>query len=209
MHMSDQIEEYVKAYVGLSMTSKIGQLIISLQDANYSSISFVVGRTGFPNVVRNDAKLGDAVLFETPDDGIVEVRFFHHQKINEPVFRIERVSPTKGIVGGLILSDLQNAPFDQSEIARIGQSISAIKEEVGQRHDLMRGEQIEFLANKLDELAAAATRMGRRDWINLAVGVLTNTIFGAALSSDAAKFLFQAAGAALSWLWGNTLQFIP
>jgi hypothetical protein len=67
---------------------------------------------------------------------------------------------------------------------------------------------MEFLGRKLDDLAAAATRMGRKDWINLAVGMLTNTIVGAALNPDAAKLLFQAAGAALSWLWGSTLHLL-
>jgi hypothetical protein len=207
--MNDETEEYVKAYVGLSFASRIGHVIISLRDADFSSISFVVGRTGFPNVVCNDAKLGDAVLFETPDDGIVEIRFHHHQEITKPVFRIARVAPAKGIAGGLLTADPQNTAFDQVEIARIGESISAVKQEVSQRTDLMRTEQIEFLGRKLDDLAAATARMGRRDWINLAVGILTNTIVGAALSSDAAKFLLRAAGAALSWLWGNTLQLMP
>src|SRR5690242_1970377 len=191
-------EEYVRTHVGLSFISKIGKLIISVQETDSSTVSFVVGRTGFPNVVCRDAKLGEVVLFETPDDGIVEVRFYHHQTCGEPVFRIARIAPAKGITGGLLDIDPQNTLFEQGEIARIGESLETVKEAVRQRSDLVRPEQMEFLGRKLDDLAAAATRMGRKDWINLAVGMLTNTIVGAALNPDAAKLLFQAAGAALS-----------
>jgi hypothetical protein len=207
--MSQDNEEYVRTHVGISSTSKIGKLIISVQETGYWTVSFVIGRTGFPNVICGNAKVGEAVLFETPDDGIVEVRFYHHQKRDEPVFRIARVAPAQGITGGLLEIDPHNAPFDQAEIARIGECIETVKTAVRQRSDLVRPEQMEFLGRKLDDMAAAATRMGRKDWINLAVGMLTNTIVGAALNPDAAKLLFRAAGAALSWVWGSTLRLLP
>jgi hypothetical protein len=209
--MSDDNEEYIRGHLGFSFSVKLGQLIVSVQDSSpvFRTISFVVGRTGFPNVVCRDAKIGAAVLFETPDDGIVEVRFYHFQDPMNPVFRIARVTPAGGITGGLVDADPQNTPFTQAEIARIQECLETVKETVRQRNDLLRPEQMAFLGRKLDDLAAAAHRMGRKDWINLAVGILTNTIVGAALSSDAAKFLFRAAGAALSWLWGNALQLFP
>ncbi len=207
--MNQDNEEYVRAFVGLSFTSNIGKIIVSVQKIDSSTVSFVVGRTGFPNVVCRNAKVGEAVLFETPDDGIIEVRFYHHQIRDEPVFRIAHVAPARGITGGLLDTDPQNTSFEQAEIARIGECMETVKEAVRQRSDLVRPEQMEFLGRKLDDLAAAATRMGRKDWINLAVGMLTNTIVGAALSSDAAKLVFRAAGAALSWVWGSTIQLLP
>ena len=144
--MSQENEEYVRTLVGLSFTSKIGKLILSVQETSSSRVSFVVGRTGFPNVLCGNAKVGEAVLFETYDDGIVEVRFYHHHIRNKLVFRIARVAPAKGITGGLLDIDPQNAPFEQAEIARIGECMETVKEAVRQRSDLVRPEQMEFLA---------------------------------------------------------------
>src|SRR5262249_27811361 len=52
---------------------KLGQLILSVRSGGYDQALVVIGRAGLPNVVRA-LKLGDAVLFETPDAGLLEVR---------------------------------------------------------------------------------------------------------------------------------------
>jgi hypothetical protein len=38
---------------------------------------------------------------------------------------------------------------------------------------------------------------------------LTNVVVGAAVSSDAAKFLFHSMGQSLEWLLGETLKLLP
>lgn len=206
--MSEEGVEYVKAHVGISFTSTLGSLIISVQNSSLSGVDFVIGRTGFPNVTRTEAKLGECVLFETPDDGIIEVRLYHLQYRDKPVFRVTKISPAPGITGGLLDEDIENRPFSQPEAAHVRRSIQSVKDTLLTRQDIVRPEQMEFINRKLDDLAAATDRMGRKDWINFAVGVLSNVIVGAALSPEAAKFLFQMTGSALSWLWGSTIHLL-
>ena len=70
-------------------------------------------------------------------------------------------------------------------------------------------EQADYISRKLDELADAANRLGRKDWINFAMGMLANIVISAALEPDGAKFLFKTAGHALEWLFGGSIKLLP
>lgn len=69
--------------------------------------------------------------------------------------------------------------------------------------------QLEFISRKLDEMRAAAGRLGRKDWMNLAVGTITSVLVTAAVASPAAKALVTVAGAALSWVFGPGVRLLP
>jgi hypothetical protein len=96
-----------------------------------------------------------------------------------------------------------NAPFLPSESQRISASLGAIRDYlVATQH--VSGARLAFAEERLRYLEEASTRIGRKDWINLAYGALINIVVGAALSPDAAKDLLRLAGSALAWVLGGT-----
>ena len=194
-----------------SRSTTIGQLILSASGCTWG-IDLTVGRIGFPSVQRGLA-LGGSVLYETPDDGLVEVRLTGYDRlrseyVTDGTLLISQVSPRGGITAGFTKEDVTNTPFEPQEILRLKQNLQEVRDAAAQREDL-RPEQFDLLSRKLDYMAQAAERLGRKDWLNLAIGTLTSFVVGAAINSDAARYLFQTAGDALSWLFGAALKLLP
>ncbi len=98
-------------------------------------------------------------------------------------------------------------PFNQDEIKRIENSIEEIKRYLASTQNLT-AEQLRFTNARLTYLAEAAQRMGRKDWVLLAVGTLTNIVIGAAFAPPAAHELFRVAGEMLNWIVHHRL-FLP
>jgi hypothetical protein len=147
-------------------------------------------------------------LFETPDDGLIEVRVLDYDYLVSSVtVRVSQVSPQPGLAAGFVDLHGGNGPFSPTEIKRIRGSIEQVQKAVRERDDL-RAEQSDLIVRKLDEMAEASERVGRRDWINLAVGTITNIVVTAALDSSIAKFLFTTVARAFSWLTGP-LKILP
>ena len=200
-----------------STHSNLGQLILSISELRRhdGAVEFVVGRIGFPNVSRK-MRTGGAILFETPDEGLIEVRVlslnsssYRAGKVRDFVeFQVSRVAPIAGIRAGFVEQDGSNLPFSADEIRRIAVSVDEIHVAAQTRNDVTP-EQLDLLRRKLDEMTEAASHLGRRDWINLAVGTLTNIVVAAAFESGFARFLFRTAGAALQWLFGGSMKFLP
>ncbi|MFZ5772237.1 MAG: hypothetical protein ACOY4W_12465 [Thermodesulfobacteriota bacterium] len=193
-----------------SVKTNLGGLIVSVIDIYSHEVQCVVGRVGFPSVERT-LKVGWTILFETPDEGLLEVRLMHinyYGSPNSAVFLLSRVTPQRGLAAGFTEQDASNMPFDEKEIMRISVSLGEIGDGVRARSDVSP-EQMDFIIRKLDELSDAATRLGRRDWVNLAVGTIANVIVTAALNSDAGKFLFQAMSTSLAWLFREGTKFLP
>ena len=188
-----------------STQGELGGLIVSARKTYPDAVEFVVGRPGLPNI-ETRLGVGGAVLFETPDEGIFEVRVLA-TGMSKTTFLISQVSPHSGIAGGLADQDLSNSSFTASELVRIADSLQSIRIEMSERTDVTP-EQLDLISRKLDELQASSQRLGRKDWMNLAIGTLTSIIVNAALGPDIGKALFRAAGAALSWLLGNTLKLL-
>ena len=181
-------------------------------------MELVVGRIGFPNLERS-LQVGGAVLYETPDDGLIELRVTRialgvvgsltgGDVVHQATVLISQVSPHGGLVAGFTEEGATNAPFTPQEFERLRRSLQQVREAVAQRTDLTSA-QLDFVARKLDEMAEAAERLGRMDWMNLAIGTLTNVVVTAALNSEAARYLFQVVGSALSWLFTGTLKLLP
>jgi hypothetical protein len=200
-----------------SAHSKFGQLIVSIPElsTHLGTLELTVGRVGYPNVSRK-LRAGGALLFETHDEGLFEIRVLSinsstrkaGKSSNFAECQVSRVAPSIGFRAGYVEHDEANRPFSNDELGQLAASVEAIRSAAHTRTDIA-AEQLEFLDRKLDEMAAAASRLGRRDWINLAVGTLTNVVVSAALGSDFARFLFQTASTALQWLFGNTLKLLP
>jgi hypothetical protein len=166
------------------------------------TVDLVIGAPGLPNV-KKELQLGDAVLYQTPDFGVVEVRIV---EIGVPIkLLITEVSPRRGFTAAYDSEELENAAFGSDEATKIAQGLANVAARMTNRQD-MTPQQLAMLRAKLEEIADASSRLGRKDWIMFAAGTLTNVVVGAAFSPEAAKALFAALNAELSWVFQNALR---
>lgn len=187
-----------------SAQAEHSRLIISAVATYADHAEIVIGRPGLPNVDA-DFSVGGAVLFETPE-GLFEVRVMSTTANSVDVL-VTHLAGRPGIVGGFVDQDGSNTPFTLEERQQISLSIEQIRIEIATRPDVSE-EQLAFISKKLSEMEAASERLGRKDWINLALGTLTSIVVTAALETAAAKALFSAAGAAFSWLFDAGLKLL-
>ncbi len=180
-------------------------VVVSFREWAAGNPRLVIGAPGQPNAVRL-MQLGDAVLYETPTHGLVEVRLTDVRP-SDVVLLITRVSPRLGFTAALDESDIQNAPFSTDELAKIETDIASIKNSMSERTDI-EPDKLELLYRKLDEVAAASQRMGRKDWAMFVAGTLTNVIVGAAFAPEAARALLIATNSALGWIFQNALRLL-
>ncbi len=188
-----------------SKLAEESRLIISVVEAYSNHAKIAIGRPGLPNADA-DLKVGGALLFETPE-GLFEVRVLSLNGTAVEVL-VTEVAPTRGILAGFVDQDISNSRFSSDELRQIAASIAKIRAALARRADFSP-QQLEFISRKLDEMQASSERLGRKDWINLALGTLTSIVFTAALESTAAKALFDVTGEALSWLFGTGMRFLP
>jgi hypothetical protein len=187
-----------------STLSKVGHLVVSARKTSSAEADLVVGRPGMPNVTKS-VSVGDAILFETPDAGVLEVRVMWTEQMRVKVL-VTQVTPHPGIAAGFVEDeDVDNTRFTAEELRRVEASLDEILESMSIQPGI-RPEQIQLLSRKLDALKAASSRYGRKDWLNLFVAVLTNLMVAAAFSPEASSALFKAAKTALAWLIGGLLQ---
>jgi hypothetical protein len=185
-----------------------GNLILSVIYVSGRTVKFVVGRVGSLNVER-ELTVGGAVLFETPDDGLFEVRVLNFAgHLDTAEFLISRLVPGQGYSDGVPNEDLTNTPFRPDEVTQIRRSLKAVKQVMQDRGDLTT-EQLDYLARKLDDIGDAANRVCRKDWINLAMGALANLVVAAGFGTSSARLLFESARHALGWLVGEAIKFLP
>lgn len=199
-------QETLKVTTGYSTRVELGQLVLSNRGWRADGVTLVVGRPGLSNVTKK-LNLGDAVLFETPDDGLLEVRVLTADYSSAEVL-VTRVASRPGIAGGLSDADPSNLPFTPDELKRIEKSLDSIRLQIGQRSDVSP-EQLDLISRKLAYIQAASERLGRKDWILLTAGALTNLIVAAAFSPSVAKALLNATNTALQWLFTGALKLLP
>lgn len=197
-------EEVVIRYRNTVRSAKTG-LIVTFPGTSAGDATLIIGRVGLRNLELT-LPLGGVSLYETPE-GTFEIRvlFVNSSQVN---LLITRLSPQPGIAAGYIDQNPENTPFSQEELDRIASSLDDIRDAMADRLDLKPG-QLRYLDVKLDEMREASGRLGRKDWINYAVGTLTSVVITAAFDPSAAKALLQTAGAALSWLFGSGLKLLP
>ncbi len=111
------------------------------------------------------------------------------------------------LIAAVSKPETDNTQFSQDEIKHLSQSLREIKEHLLLTVTLDQ-EQTKFVEMKFDHLESAAQRIGRKDWLTFALGILTNIVVGLALKPNVARELFRAAGQVLSWLL-QSQQFLP
>jgi hypothetical protein len=180
-------------------------IILTVRHTFGKESDIVVGFPGLPNENRRVAT-GDAVLYETPSSGTYEVRVIS-QNSGSVVFLVTRISPRLGISGAFVTTDPNNSPFTADELSNISISIQNVKNELNSQIAILP-EQVALIHKKLDEIEVAATRLGRKDWINYVTGAITSTCASAAFAPDVTKSVFVTINKAFSWLFSNALQFL-
>ena len=100
---------------------------------------------------------------------------------------------------GASIDDVENLPFTPQEQERIKLAIVELRAFL---HATCAHSEahLAFIDIRLKHLEEASSRLGRKDWITLAIGALTNIIVGAALAPEAARELVRTAGALLGWI---------
>lgn len=177
-------------------------LIVSVRTIDaYSSCEAVIGYPGLPNV-KEQLTVGDAVLYETTEDGILEVRATALHDFSAE-FTVSQVSPRIGLAAGLLSDDPSNLPFSEAELERIAESVSEAKAELADSGKYAE-EQLSLIGRKLDEIKSASQRLGRKDWLNYVAGSLTSLCISAAFAPDVTRGLFTTVNAAFAWLFINT-----
>ena len=97
-----------------------------------------------------------------------------------------------------------NLQFLPDEITRIRISVEGIYEHLIQTQQLNEA-QNKYVKQRLDYLVDSSNRMGKKDWLNLGLGVLVSIILYLSLPPDAAGELMRIAGTLLNWLTQNLL----
>lgn len=90
------------------------------------------------------------------------------------------------ILAGVRYADVANTPFTADELAAIAEQLRQTKESVARTYSLSEA-QFLHLEAKLADIAAAAGRMGRKDWTLVVVGAAVGTFFQGILPPEAVQ----------------------
>lgn len=183
-----------------SGSPEFSSLIVSVRNAYVGRCEVVIGYPGLPNVEQK-METGDAALYQTTEDGTIEVRAVK-LGMNQAEFLVTQVSPKIGLVAGLLDEDPNNSPFGEVELERIEQSIIELKDQL-QRSSVFVPAQLSLINRTLDEMQSASRRLGRKDWINYVAGTMTAMCISASFAPDVTRNLFKSIGSAFDWLFAN------
>lgn len=198
--------EEIKVSANHSARLDSSGLILSVRQIHEYECELVVGYPGLPNATHL-VQTGDAILYETPSSGMFEVRVLTFSYV-DVTFLVTHISPHGGLAAAFVTSDPNNTPFTPEEAERISQSIDTIKNDLLEQA-LLQPDQLDLISRKLDEIQEASKRLGRKDWINYAAGMITSVCVSAAFSQETTKSIFVSLNAAFTWLFGNILQIAP
>jgi hypothetical protein len=100
-----------------------------------------------------------------------------------------------------------NTPFTAAEREEIAEQLRELKNYLMRRHTLS-DEQVRLLDERLDYLADAAKRVGRKDWFLMAAGAMLSYVLAAALPPDAATHVLGTLLTSIGHiLWGGHLPW--
>lgn len=179
-------------------------LILTVRTTFGSESDIVVGYPGLP-CERRRVYTGDALLYETPM-GTFDIRVLS-QNSARVRFLVTQLSPIPSIAGAFSSTDPSNTQFSPLELERLALSLEAVKERVSSQPTI-QPEQISLIHKKLDEIGEAATRLGRKDWINYAAGAITSACASAAFAPEVTKGIFLSLNSAFSWLFSSAILLL-
>lgn len=94
---------------------------------------------------------------------------------------------------------LQNTLFSSEEQNRVKETLSEFEEQIKTRK-VLSDEQANLLHERIEYLVESSKRLGRKDWLAVAVGALVGFTVQAGLTSETAMQILQLAGEALRWI---------
>ncbi len=106
-----------------------------------------------------------------------------------------------------LAADQDNRPFTPDDQLQFKKALDEIQAYLIKSHNLT-GARFETVESRLSYLEEAATRMGRKDVIHIAIGVLANIATGLALDANSTRELFQFAGQIFKQLLGTMLYLV-
>ena len=90
------------------------------------------------------------------------------------------------LLGAVFDEATENTPLTSAEQQAIAGQLRELRDYVSRTYSLSEA-QTRLLEEKLDDLAAATGRVGRKDWLLMAAGLMLSYVLGAALPSEAAR----------------------
>jgi hypothetical protein len=103
---------------------------------------------------------------------------------------------------------LENTPFVSNEESRISETLSEFLKEVESQQILEAGA-MQDLRVEVDYIIAASKRLGRKDWLNAALGALFSFTLQAGLTGTTAAQLLRLAIHGLQWIVVHTPLLYP
>jgi hypothetical protein len=129
------------------------------------------------------------------------------RELREPDFW-QTIAGEKTLIDGIHSAEAEDLPFSQVDQDRIRKSLDEIKIFVASTQELTN-DQLRIIRERLDYLADASSRMGRKDWLMTATGVFTSIIVAAAVTPTTAHEFLRFAGTALAWILEHRSLLIP
>lgn len=134
------------------------------------------------------------------------VRYLERE-LKEPDFW-ETIADEQILMAELAEVNGEDPPFNSAEQARVKAGLDEIRIFVASTQQFSEG-QLEMIEKRLNYLVGASSRMGRKDWLLLATGVLTNIVITAAFTPSTAHELFRFAGTIFRWILEHRPQLLP
>lgn len=106
------------------------------------------------------------------------------------------------ILTGTRYEEVGNTPFTSDELAEIAEQLQQIKEYVSTRYALSEAQMLHLEA-KLDDIAAAAGRMGRKDWALWVSGALLGAFVQGILPPEVVQHIARMTVDGLGYLLGG------
>jgi DNA-binding Lrp family transcriptional regulator len=108
----------------------------------------------------------------------------------------------RDILTGTRYEEVGNAPFSSEELAEIAEQLRQVKEHVSTAYALSEVQMLHLEA-KLDDIEAAARRMGRKDWALWVSGALLGTFVQAVLPPEVLHHIIRMTVDGLGYLLGG------
>lgn len=93
----------------------------------------------------------------------------------------------------------RNVPFSSEEQERISKELNKLQQDVLSKV-LLDGNQIQLMQERIEEINARATYLGRRDWMLAAAGALIEITIEAGLKSESASQFLKLGGETIRWI---------
>jgi len=119
-----------------------------------------------------------------------------------------RLQSESRLLGAVSDEAIENTPLSPSEQDEIAEQLRELRAYV-RRVYLLSDSQMRLLEERLDYVAAAASRVGRKDWLLMAAGMMLSYVLEAALPPDAARDILGTLLTSIGHILGQVTRGLP